>query len=332
MDKHDAISSMIRQDGLGLEIGPSFNPLFPKREGYRVKVLDHAPKEVLVRKYREHGMPQEQIDRIEDVDYVWSGEPLPELVGEDRFDYVVASHVIEHTPDIIAFLNECRQILAPGGVVCLVVPDKRFCFDRFRPLSSLGQVVDAHVLPRKEGVLAPLLDGLAYGANRFGTEVTWSAATTDGPQLTTKDWGELHRWIELVQRTDNYIDIHRWTFTPSSFRLLMDDLRQLAMVQLAISTITDTNHFEFYVGLRDTGAEPAESRTPDAAERLAELLAVEQELMDQAEGGGSLAMRRELVDLRAQVADMQASTSWRVTKPLRRLGAWRQARHARRLS
>ncbi len=139
--------------------------------------------------------------------------------------------MIEHTPDIIAFLNECAEILAPGGVVCLVVPDKRFCFDRFRPLSSLGQVVDAHVLPRKEAVLAPLLDGLAYGvqplrhrSDLVGGDDRWAA--TDH-----QDWGELHRWIELVQRTDNYIDIHRWTFTPSSFRLLLDDLRQLGMVR-----------------------------------------------------------------------------------------------------
>jgi hypothetical protein len=27
--------------GLGLEIGPSYNPLLPKSEGYRVRTADH---------------------------------------------------------------------------------------------------------------------------------------------------------------------------------------------------------------------------------------------------------------------------------------------------
>lgn len=198
MDKRDAISSMIRQDGLGLEIGPSLNPVVPKQEGHRIKILDHADGDTLIRKYPQHGLPQEQIDRIEDVDFVWSGEPFPDTVGQERFDFIVASHVIEHTPDVIAFLNECADILAPGGVVCLVVPDKRFCFDRFRPLSSLGQVVDAHVQPRKEAVFAPLLDGLAYGVNRFGTEVTWSASTTDAAvDRSGAANGELHRHSPL---------------------------------------------------------------------------------------------------------------------------------------
>lgn len=33
-------------------------------------------------------------------------------------------------------------------MLSLAVPDKRYCFDRFRPLTGLSQLVDAHLEPR----------------------------------------------------------------------------------------------------------------------------------------------------------------------------------------
>lgn len=180
MDKRTAIISAIRADGLGLEIGPSYNPLLPKRDGYDVRVLDHATREELIAKYETIGLPREQIDAIEEVDYVWRGEPLAELVGPaTRFDYIVASHVIEHTTDLVGFLNGCAEILLPNGVLCLVVPDKRFCFDRMRPLSSLGEVMHAHHDAKPVHPAAPFIDTLAYSVYRDGVEPTWTALTSD---------------------------------------------------------------------------------------------------------------------------------------------------------
>ena len=51
---------------------------------------------------------------------------------DERFDLVLASHVLEHTTSLIDFLNECTPLLADNGVLALVVPDHRYCFDRFR--------------------------------------------------------------------------------------------------------------------------------------------------------------------------------------------------------
>ena len=39
-------------EGLGLEIGPSYAPLVPKRDGHRVETLDHLDKAALVEKYK----------------------------------------------------------------------------------------------------------------------------------------------------------------------------------------------------------------------------------------------------------------------------------------
>ena len=40
--------------------------------------------------------------------------------------------MIEHTPDLIAFLADCDAVLKDTGVLSLVIPDKRYSFDRFR--------------------------------------------------------------------------------------------------------------------------------------------------------------------------------------------------------
>ena len=60
------------------------------------------------------------------------------------FDAFVASHVIEHTPDLIAFLDSAAALLKPEGVVVLAVPDKRYCFDYFQPLTTTGQIIESH--------------------------------------------------------------------------------------------------------------------------------------------------------------------------------------------
>ncbi|HVM69723.1 MAG TPA: class I SAM-dependent methyltransferase [Gaiellaceae bacterium] len=39
------------------------------------------------------------------------------------FDLIVAQHVLEHVPDPVAFLKSSRELLAPGGKVCIAVPN-----------------------------------------------------------------------------------------------------------------------------------------------------------------------------------------------------------------
>ena len=52
------------------------------------------------------------MENIEVVDYVWNGEPFAALVGQKHvFDWIIASHVIEHSPCLITFLNNGLAVL-----------------------------------------------------------------------------------------------------------------------------------------------------------------------------------------------------------------------------
>ena len=77
---------------------------------------------------------------------IWSGGDLaarfpPEARGS--FDAILASHVLEHMPDPISFLTSAQQLLKPDGLVILALPDKRFMFDFFKPMTSTADWLTA---------------------------------------------------------------------------------------------------------------------------------------------------------------------------------------------
>src|SRR5262249_48349423 len=101
-----------------IEIGPSYGPIAPKTEGWNTRTLDHMTREDLSAKYRDR--PGVDVNRIEEVDFVWTSGRLIDAVPvslHGKFDAFIASHVLEHTPDLIDFLNTADILLNPDGVV-----------------------------------------------------------------------------------------------------------------------------------------------------------------------------------------------------------------------
>ncbi|MBA3780525.1 MAG: methyltransferase domain-containing protein [Nocardioides sp.] len=56
----------------------------------------------------------------------------------------IASHVIEHIPDLVGWLAQLADVVADDGVLVLAVPDKGYGFDAHRPLTTVGQILAAH--------------------------------------------------------------------------------------------------------------------------------------------------------------------------------------------
>lgn len=341
MDRVDKAIGSLRLDGRGLEIGPSYSPLLPKSSGRRVETVDHLSRDELVLKYRGWDLPEEKIAAIEDVDHVWSGGSLLEAIPDHgAYDYVIASHLLEHTVDLVGFLADCAGLLAPGGRLALVLPDKRYSFDLFRPLTTLGDVVDAHVAPTRFHPPGAMVDHQAYACTLAGS-VAWGHGQQGDPALQFDDLAGVEEAVADGRAQEAYRDVHRWVFTPASFRLLLDDLAQLGYHRFRVVEEHGTEGFEFFVTL-ELGDQDAPRE--DGRDRLARLRAVEDELVDALLSTPSAADRHaELLragssgfdelrarvarledDLRrttAELADVHASTSWRVTSPLRRATA-----------
>lgn len=70
-----------------------------------------------------------------------SVDPIP--FEDDYFDFVVASHVVEHIRDPVRLIQECVRVCRPGGVIYIEAPSERslllpsmpFRWDRFHSLS-----------------------------------------------------------------------------------------------------------------------------------------------------------------------------------------------------
>jgi hypothetical protein len=310
--------------GPGLEIGPSYSPLVPKSLGVQIETVDHASKTELVDKYTHYGLTQDKLDNIDQVDHIWSGGTLVDTIGKPSFyEYIVAAHVIEHSVDLIGFLQDCEALLRPGGRLALVVPDKRYCFDLFKPLSSLGAVVDAHLRPTTFHTPGALLDHTAYDVT-YDNHNAWSAIQTGEFRTASADLSGGAVQIEHGVDQATYYDAHRWIFTPASLSLLVQDLAELGYHSLHEVGSAPTNGFEFYVTLSKS-AEPT-AREP----RVDRLLRIQAELLevllqtapsdDRADSQVHTAqLRRQLDQAQAEIEALRASTSWRVTAPLRQL-------------
>ncbi|RMG22366.1 MAG: methyltransferase domain-containing protein [Methanobacteriota archaeon] len=263
--RSEKILSEINKKGKGLEIGPSHRPVAPKRKGYNVKILDHMDAEGLREKYRGHNV---DLNAIEDVDFVWRGEPISETVKGEKFDWIIASHVIEHTPDLIGFLNECEKILNEDGVLSLVVPDKRYCFDFYREVTSLSCVINAQGRSlHSEGHIADYFLNVV----RRGGRIAWEAGCRERFEF-------VHGLQDAVsnieaQKRGEYIDVHAWCFVPSSFRLIVEDLFQLQLIKLRERRFFDTVGHEFFVSLTKDGDGPGISRMELQKRKLKEVFA-----------------------------------------------------------
>lgn len=247
LSRNEKVLYACNLQGIGLEIGASYSPVAPKKAGYRVEVLDHADAITLREKYRGHNV---DISNIEDVDYVWSGQPLDELTGKtNHYDWIIASHVIEHTPDFVSFLQQCEIMLKPGGVLCLAVPDHRYCFDIFRPASTPGDVIQAYLEKRRRHSLGAIWDHFSM-ITKKGDTVAWSKGHQGEYQFIHPNLDDARAMLSRSQETDEYIDVHNWRFTPSSFKLLINDISILGYTSFSIHNFFETEGCEFITQLQ----------------------------------------------------------------------------------
>jgi predicted SAM-dependent methyltransferase len=247
LNRNEKILFSINKNGVGIEVGPSHAPVAPKKMGYHVHIIDHACKAELIVKYQN-----EHTENIEDVDFIWSGESYAELTGKtDYYDWLIASHVIEHVPDFIGFLNGCGEVLKNDGVLSLAVPDMRYCFDACRASTGISKIIDAFTAQRKTHSLGTAIENyLNFVVN--GKLIAWNDEAGSDFNLMFEEHDALAK-IESFRNANDYVDFHAWCFTPSSFRLLIQDLNLLGYISLKEITFFPTAGHEFFVTLSKGG-------------------------------------------------------------------------------
>jgi SAM-dependent methyltransferase len=124
--------------GEGIEIGALHKPLSCDWRKVRVQYVDIKNIDALKDEYTEINP-----DDISPVDRVDNGETLATFCDES-LDFVINSHMIEHTEDPISTLDNWLRVLRPGGILYLIVPDMRYNFDNRRNLTAFSHLLEDH--------------------------------------------------------------------------------------------------------------------------------------------------------------------------------------------
>lgn len=231
----------------GLEMAPLARPIVLKSEG-DVTYVDRNDTATLIERHRND--PALCGRAVVPIDVAVGERLLPDALSHlAKFDYIVASHVVEHIPNLVTWFEEFRAILNPGGSVRLAVPDKRFTFDHLRSETTITEVLDAYVRNTRHPTSHSVIDQLLF-SRPVDLVKAW-----DGELGNVRALPAIFKprdVLAMARRaaaTNEYFEVHCWAFTPRSFALLFAELGRLGLMKFACTGYFDTARYslEFIV-------------------------------------------------------------------------------------
>ena len=240
----------------GIEIGPLDKPLVRRDRGF-VLYVDHADTAALRQKYVDDSGVD--LDALGEVDAVWGESTLADILAARaathpgtpaRVDYVIASHVVEHVPDLVGWLAEIHAVLKPDGQLRLAVPDRRFTFDCLREDSRLSDVLAAYLAGTRRPMPQAILDFRLNAVPGVRPERLWNGIEDSALLAPRFDWEETAGAARGAAEGD-YHDVHCWAVTPYSLADIFVFLAERGLLRLACAGFDDTadGQLEFFLSL-----------------------------------------------------------------------------------
>lgn len=236
----------------GLEIGALCAPV-ATRDVADVCYVDVQSTEDLAAHYR--GDPAVPAELLVDVDVaLYADGRLRSIAaataGAGPFGWGVASHVVEHVPDLVGWLADLAAALQDDGLLALVVPDRRYTYDDRRPATTTGQLLAAHLRHDQRPSVRAVYDHFSATVT-YPTHELWRGGRP-GPEHRANPREVLTDVLRRHRETDEYIDCHTWVFHPREFVAQMAELAGLGMLDFVIDQVitTPVDELEFYVVLR----------------------------------------------------------------------------------
>jgi hypothetical protein len=339
MDRKERLLAGINQSvSVCAEIGALSHPILEPTMPH-VRFIDYTDTETLRKNYAKD--PYVEVGKIVEVSAIWGDNTLPEALG-GKVDHIIASHVIEHVPDLLTWLDELYASLNDGGSVRLAIPDKRFTFDYLRQETRLSDVIQSHLIRARIPQPQYVLD-FHLNAVKVDCASAWDGILN---ALSFQHFNTPDEAINAARDViDNgaYRDVHCWVFTPRSFGELMIELARAGLIGFACETFHDTEKytFEFFVKMVPcddsqrliaswqamvdmafdySSAKKDAMKAKEVAGEYGDISALlcdaNKEIFDLSSEVGEL--RSKVTDLLTHIHAMEQSRSWRLTEPLRR--------------
>lgn len=239
-------------DGRGLEYGPLDKVIVSRSMCPGIRYIDFADRAHLLEKCASN--PRVNLDAIPEIDIVTDGQPITQFVEDGTQDFIIASHVLEHVPDLVGWLDQNLGLLKPGGHIAIAFPDRRFCMDIARSGTAISELVAAHLERRTRPSFSQICD-FVFNARRVDAASAWSGA------LTAQNADFVHSrkraFAILNERltSEAYFDAHCWTFADHEFFDMLEEVKTLFRLPFEIVSFIPTkrNGLEFLVTLEKTG-------------------------------------------------------------------------------
>jgi len=231
--------------GKGLEFGAYDRPMFGLNE-LNIQFADYYSTEEL-RDFaaRDGANPA----TIAPVSHIMKKADFAEDFPKN-FDFIIASHVIEHVADTVGWLQNMHKVLVPGGCAYFVIPDKRYTFDIVRPPSTLGQILERHIYKQNTPGFAAAFDTV-YLFRGVESPKVWSGEIE--PRMLTPRF-DAKKAFEIA--SDYYhrkdASVHTHVFTFHTFLRIIEELRNIGLISFEVLTAHDVYepYNEFYVVLK----------------------------------------------------------------------------------
>jgi SAM-dependent methyltransferase len=163
-------------NGRGLEIGPLHNPL-AKHAGMNVEYVDRLTVAELRIQYPElNDLPLVEPDILDNAETLQHVKP-----GE--YDFLISAHVLEHMRNPLGSLQNWCRVLKKGGLLYLIVPDKRNTFDSRRVRTTLEHMIQDFRTPSVERDFEHFLDWTVHVDGHAG-----NAALEQADKLVALDY------------------------------------------------------------------------------------------------------------------------------------------------
>jgi hypothetical protein len=322
MTRHEKVLlGLDLRQATAIEIGALDSPIIPPTTP-GVFYVDHVDTPSLREKYRSHA--NVNTDNLVHVNGIWGEKSLAEAAASVApVDCLIASHVIEHVPDLVTWLKEVAAVLKPTGDLRLVIPDRRYTFDLLRSETVLADVLTAYLVRARIPQVRQVIDYIA-NAVPVNCHDMWEGTVDRTTLVKSHATSDIELLARDVLDNQRYHDVHCWVFTPASFTQLMMRLAELGYHTYKCVKLFDTEPYTLeFVVIAQPGADKAEA--VESWKVLYEGLAGPPPAMTPEDVAAAMAARDDKIErLQAQVAGLLAAVdeikrtaSWRITAPLR---------------
>ncbi len=223
-----------------LELGPYMSPILTKPEVDYFDVLD---TQSLINRSKIDFPFHDYL--VVEVDFV--GPEASEKYIPNKYSLIVSSHVIEHQIDLLRHLQQVSNLLVPGGLYLALIPDLRYCFDHFQYPSTIVDVLVAHNHEQSNHSLKSYLEDRLLTTHNV-TMDHWNGISGES-KIERLDSKAINYCIEEYLKANDYLDVHGWKFTPTSFKSIIETLERLELINLELMHIAASfpGNNEFWV-------------------------------------------------------------------------------------